>query len=240
MQSLFRAISKHCPRLEKLRIGTVESQAPLTVFQMTGTDTEGLRNTFRSLTTLKLHLNVTMSEYGPEYEELRHCLDLLLQEAKNLRILSTSGCFPHEEFDDPFFGPVYPESSHCFDFGLFLGKQWPHLTKLSLKNAWVNSEDLMSVLRAHRVSLRDVRLVNLAFGDEESWEHLGKEMGRFLRLHCVRVYRLMDDVNGITFGRWMREDLGPVLVRHMMQWLPPSLLVIEERNGIVTGRLKAG
>lgn len=240
MQSLFRAISKQRPRLEKLRIGSVKSQAPMTVFQMTSIDTERLRKTFLSLTTLKLHLNATMSEYGPEYEKLRHRLDLLLQEAKNLRILSSSGCFPDGELDDPTFGPVYPESSHCFDFDMFLGKQWPYLTKLSLKNAWVNAEDLISVLRAHSVSLRDVRLVNLAFGDEENWDHLGKEMGRFLRLHCVRVYRLMEDVNGVTFGRWMREDLGPVLVRHIMQWLSPSLLVIEERYGVATGRLKAG
>lgn len=240
MQSLFRAISEHCPRLEKLRIGSVGSQAPMTVFQMIGTDTERLRNTFRCLTTLKLHLKITKTKYGPEYENLHHCLDLVLREAKNLRSLSLSGYYPDEELDDPHTGPMFLKPSHCFGFDLLLGKQRPHLTKLSLKKAWVDAESLISILRAHRVSLRDLRLVDLALGDDESWEHLTKEMGQFLRLDCVQVYRLTDDEFGVKIGRWLREDLGPVLVRHIMQWVSPSLLEIEERNGQAIGKVQVG
>lgn len=82
------------------------------------------------------------------------------------------------------------------DLGMLLGKVWPHLTKLSLEGACVEAEDLISIVRAHRGSLRDLRLENISLLGNEGWERFGNEMGQILELHSVRASGLSDNVPG--------------------------------------------
>lgn len=239
VHTLFRAISTHCPSLKKLCIASMDYKAPMTIFQLSDTDTEKVRIMARRLTTLQLYPYVTKSADGPEYAKQYHCLELLLQEAKALRILSSSRWLLDEELGGSDDGNEDIVSSERTDFGMFLGKVWPHLTKLILTYAWVKARDLMSISRVHRGSLRDLRLASMSLLGADRWEHLGKEMGQILMLHYVWVDGLHDEVTRTRNSSWPLMDQGPTFIRDMMQWALPDLLEIEEDCGKITGRLRA-
>lgn len=67
VQSLFRAISTHCPSLKELKIASKYYKAPMTIFQLSDADTARVRTMFRCLTTLTLHPYVTKSDDSLEY-----------------------------------------------------------------------------------------------------------------------------------------------------------------------------
>ena len=152
-----------------------------------------------------------------------------------IRCLSTLQLHPYVTKSDD--GCEYAKQHDCLvvsertDLGLLLGKVWPHLTKLSLEGACVEAEDLISIVRAHRGNLRDLRLENISLLGNEGWECFGNEMGQILELHSVWAAGLSDNV---TRGVQCRE-----FVCGIMQWALPDLLEIEEHYDIVTGRLKA-
>ena len=238
VQSLFRALSMHCPTLKELRIASMYHKAPMTIFQLSDTDIEKARTMFRCLTTLQLHPYVTKSDDGAEYLRQRHCLELLLQEAKELRFLSSSQWYLEDDSEESDAGDDSLTLVRQPDFALLLGKVWPHLTELILKGACMTKRDMMSLVRAHRATLRTLGLENISLLDEVTWEDLGLEVGKILRLHSVYV-------DGIgctsTCYSWSSTDKrGLAFVRGVMQWALPDLLEIEEDYGRVMGRLKAG
>ena len=66
-----------------------------------------------------------------------------------------------EESEESDYGNGDHVWSECIDYGMFCGKVWPHLIKLFLQSdskARVKVEDLMSIIRAHKESLREVSL----------------------------------------------------------------------------------
>ena len=246
VQSLFRAISTHCPSLKELHIASKDDKAPMTIFQLANADTARVRTMFRYLTTLTLHPYVTKSDDGFEYAKQRYCLGLLLQESKELRILSLSGWLLDdeevEESDDESesFG-----SSEHIDFGIFVGKVWPHLSKLILREARMKGENLMSIIRAQRGSLRDLILEGISLLDKVGWTQFGKEMGQLLKLNSVEVSRLYDEVIETSFSSWLLGEPGHTFIRDLMHWTLPNLLEIDRKEmsfmsgGVITGRLKA-
>lgn len=129
----------------------------MTIFQLSDTNIEKLRPIFGCLTTLQLHPYVTKRGDGPEKAKQHRCLEVLLQEATELRTLFSSGWFLSRECDEP--DEPNEENkvlvlSERADFGMFLGKPWPHLTKLVLESACVKAADLMSIVRTQRESPR--------------------------------------------------------------------------------------
>ena len=96
----------------------------------------------------------------------------------------------------------------------------------------------MSLVRVHRVTLRTLGLEDILLLDEVSWEDLGHEMGKILRLHSVYVAGRNPSS---TSYRWSdRDERVLAFVRAAMQWALPDLLEIRKDYGRVTGRLKAG
>lgn len=235
VHALFRVLSTHCPSLIELHIGSVLDKAPLTVFELSDPDVEKLRVIARRLRTLELHPYVTKCSDRADHVRQRYCLEVLLQEAKELRMLSSSTWFLDE---DP------EECSNRIDYGMFCGKVWPHLTKLYLESdgvACVKERDLMSIIRAHRGSLRELSMAGISLLGKQRWEHFGKEMGQILELHYVRVYGLYEDGDADLGGRgWLPGEATVAFVRDMMQWALPDMLEIEEHYTTVTGKLKAG
>lgn len=152
-----------------------------------------------------------------------------------MRILSSSSWSLHyyeegEELEESDDGSEDLALSKHTSLGILLGKVWPHLTKLISSEGCVKAGDLMSIVGAHRGSLRDLSLNGISLlGEEgwEPWEHFGKEMGQILRLHSFCC-------------SYCVGDPGRALVRDMMQWAPPDLLEIEEERCTIAGRLKAG
>ena len=245
VQNLLRALSLRCPRLRELRIASPDYHAPMTIFQLSDTDTEKVRTMFRRLTTIQFHLRVAKSDDSIEYAKQHHSLELLLQEAQQLRSLSSSGIFPEYEEEDSVDGNEDSVSSGLTDFCLLLGKTWFHLTELTLRGGEVKAKDLLSILRTHRGTLRDLNLQSIYLLGKEGWEHLGKDIGQVLKLHYVQTFLLSedgDDVGDVAglIHRWSSPDeKGLALVRDMMQWALPDLLEMENQHGRITGRLKA-
>ena len=238
VHNLFRALSMHCPTLKELRIASMSYKAPMTIFQLSETDMEKARTMFRCLTTLQLHPYVTKSDDGAEYLRQRHCLEHSLQEAKELRFLSSSQWFLEDDSEESDAADDNLTLVRQPDFTLLLGKVWPHLTGLILKGACVTKSDILSLVRVHRVTLRTLGLENISLLDEVTWEDLGLEVGKILRLHSVCV-------DGIgctcTCYSWSSTDKrGLAFVRGAMQWALPDLLEIKEDYGRVVGTLKAG
>ena len=212
----------------------------MTIFQLSDIETEKMAAVARDLTTLRLYPYVTKGDDGSEYAKQSGCLGRLLGEAKGLRNLSSSSwALDYEGLDEDLVWNERPA-----DFGLFLGKQWPHLTKLTLKEACVEARDLMMILRAHTESLCELRLVGIRLLGKEGWEHLGKKIGQILKLHSVCVSQLYDEVIRTSYHTWPRGEEGFLLIRDMIQWALPSLLEIEEKRNLskgstFTGTLKA-
>ena len=241
VQTLFRALSMHSPTLEELRLASMYYKAPTTIFELSDTDIEKARTIFRRLTSLQLHPYVTKSDDGAGYLRRRHCLELLLQGAKELRFLSSSQWYLEDDSEE-----VDGEDDNVTliqkpDLTILFGKVWPHLTELILKGVCVTKRDLMSLVRCHRVTLRTLELANILLFGEVTWEDLGLEMGKLLRLHSVCVDWI--DVT-YTYPSWSdRDKRSLAFVRGAMQWALPDLLEIEEDHGggsRVVGRLKAG
>ena len=243
VQNLFRALSTHCRSLTELRIGSMDYKAPMTIFQLSRIDTEKICTMFRGLTTLQIYPYIAKSDNHLDCAKQYYSLGRLLQETKELRVLSSSEwCLDEdpdgsEESDDGNEDHVWSERT---DFGIFCGEVWPHLTKLKLEWASVKAGDLMSIVRAHRGSLRELSLTGISLLDEEGWEHFGKEMGQILELHYVWVRQLRYEITRETCGWWPSGEAGLALVRDLMQWALPDLLEIEDDNGTFTGKLKAG
>ena len=239
VQTLLRAISTHCPSLKELKIGSMVYKGPMTtIFQLSDTDTEKVRIMVRRLTTLQLHPHITKSDDGPEYAKQHHCLELLLQEAKELRKLSLSTLSLDDDSEESGEGNEDIVLNERTDFGMLLGKVWPHLTHLFLSSASLKAGDLMSIIRAHRGSLRDLSLDGIFLLGKEGWEHFGQEMGQILRLHSIQVGILRDHVSKPY--HLVRREQGLSFVRNMMQWALPDLPEIKEGACTITGRLKAG
>ena len=246
VHALFRVVSTHCPSLVELNIGSVLDKAPLTIFELSDPDVEKFRIIARRLRTLELHPYVRKNDDCTEYERQRYCLEVLLQKAKELRMLSSSTWFldEWEESEESEDGNKDHVWSERVDYGMFCGKVWPHLTKLYLESDRANcvkEGDLMSIIRAHKGSLRELSMAGMSLLGKERWEHFGKEMGRILELHYVRVHGLHDDGNADPGGRrWLPGEKILAFLLDMMQWVPPDLLEIEQHYTTVTGKLKAG
>ena len=244
VHNLFQAVSTHCQRLKELRIGSNHYRAPMTVFQLSDIETEKIAAAARGLTTLRLYTYVTNDDDGSAYAKQYSYLGRLLQEAQGLRNLSSSGyCGGWEESaDDDDEDPVYNERTN---FSLFLGKQWPYLTKLTLKAARVKARNLMTILRAHTESLRELRLVDIHLLGKGGRDHLATEIGQILKLHFVSIRRLTYEGHLEAYQPRCSTEQGFQLIRDMMQWALPSLLEIEQKLGSIysestfIGRLKA-
>ena len=162
-----------------------------------------------------------------------------MQEAKELRSLSSSRCFLEDDSEGSNAGGDNSALIQQPDFAMLLGQVWSHLTDLTLTGARVTKRDMMSLVRVHRVTLRTLRLEEISLLDEATWEDLGLEMGRILRLQSVSVYALLDCTG--TYPRssdW--NERGLAFVRGAMQWALSYVLEIEKDYGSVIGRLKAG
>ena len=177
LQNLLRALSMHCLTLKELRIASIYYKAPITIFRLSDTDIEKARTMFRCLTSLQLHPYVTKSHDDTESFRQHHCLELLLQETKELRSLSSSRWLLEGETKGSDDGNDDLTLTPRPDFAIFLGKVWPHLTELIFLEACVTKGDMMSIVRAHRVSLRTLGLGNILLLDEDGWENLGIEIG---------------------------------------------------------------
>ena len=248
VQNLFRAVSTHSPSLNELCIGSMDYQIPMTIFQWSVIGTKRVRTMFRGLTALKLHPYVAISDNGLECAEQRSCLELLMQETKELRVLCSSRWFldddshESEEFDDENENSVWPERT---GFGILRGKVWPHLTELILESGCVKAEDLMSIVRAHKETLRKLSLDRISLIGGEGWEHFSKEIGQVLELRYVRVSQLGHNsiANTSRSCRSWSSDSDEryrAYVRDMMQWALPELLEIVHDSWTIIGRLKAG
>ena len=203
----------------------------------------------RRLKTLQLHPYVTKSDGCTDSARQRYCLEVLLQEAKELRTLSSSTWFLDEEFEESEEseesddGNEDPFWSDRTNFGMFRGKVWPHLTKLSLKTygcARVKVGDLMSIIGAHRGSLRELSMCGISLLGKEGWEHFGRQMSQILELNKVEVLRLYVDHTLYPYRRSLQDGQGLAFVRDMMQWALPDQLEIEEKHWRITARVKAG
>ena len=243
LHSLFRAISADSPRLQELRIGSMRYKAPTTIFQLSDTEFEKVATVARGLTTLSIYPYVAYSDDDSEDTKQHHCLRRLLQEAKKLRSLSSSSLsrwpFDYEGSDQSDFDEANLLVFDSIDLRLHPRKQWPALNQVTLRGACVEAKDLMSILWAHKESLRELNLGDIVLLGEDRWVHFGKEIGQILKLHFVSICRLYN--GGIWEPRqtWPRGERGVIFIRDMMQWAHPDELEIEENFGTFTGRLKA-
>ena len=250
IQNLFRAITTHCPNLEELHVGSECHRAPMTIFHLSDDETKEIRPMARRLRTLRIYPYITRSDDRLENAREHKCLEIFLREAKELRILySSSWALNYDELEESDDENQEPGT----DFGLLLGKQWPKLTELSLSGACMEAKDLMSILRAHKESIRKLSLRAMGLFGEEGWDQFGKEVGQILKLHFVCVSDLYGDdlysddsynddfpVSGYP---WPKGEEGHAIVRNMMQWVLPNLLEIREDDcntgSVFTGTLKA-
>ena len=239
IHSLFQAISTHSPRLQELRIGSMRYKAPMTIFQLSDSKIEKIAIVARGLTTLRLHLYLAKSDPSSKKARQRHCLGLLLRDARGLRSLSSSGLttWPvHQAWTQEYeFAEDAVFISERPDFDLYLGRQWPHLTQLTLRGAYMDARYLMSILRAHKESLRELNLRSIVVFGADGWDDFAMETGQILKLHFLSICRLYNE------GIWVPRprEQGFALIRDMMRWAHPDELEIEENYGTFTGRLKA-
>ena len=243
IHSLFQAISTQSPRLQELRIGSMRYKAPMTIFQLSDAEIEKIATVPRGLTTLRLHPYLTQSDDDSEYARQRRCLGLLVREARGLRSLSSSGLIKWpvhlawSQVDESAGEDIF--ISERPDFDLYLGKQWPHLTQLTLSGACMEARYLKSILWAHKESLRELSLRSIVFFGADGWDDFAMETGQILKLHFLSICRLYNEGIRMPCQTWPRGEQGFVLIRDMMRWAHPDELEIEESYGTFTGRLKA-
>ena len=122
VQTLFRALSMHCPTLKECRIASMYYKAPMTIFQLSDTDIEKARTMFRRLTSLRLHPYITKSDDGAEDLRQRHCVEHFLEEAKELRLLSSSQWFLGDDSEGSDAGDDNLTLIQQPDFAMLFGK----------------------------------------------------------------------------------------------------------------------
>ena len=244
IQNLFRAVSTDCRSLKELSIASRFHYAPMTIFQLDDADSGKLRTMAHRLTTLSIDLYVAESDDDYDGAQQLRCLDILLQEAKELRVLAFSR--PSLDYDDEEgseisdVGSENSSSSEGTNIRPLLNKSWPHLSKLDLGRGSMKATDLMSIFQANKGSLHHLKLESIFLLDE-NWEDFGKGVAQVLELHTLWIADLHDannrrvssDSSQISHG-----DQTRAWVQNLMGWVVPDQLEIKAHDLLGLGMLK--
>ena len=219
IQNLILAVASHCEKIRELYIGSQTSFPPLTIFRMPEHDLANACAITRRLICLKISCYTPRMDVDEEDIELSSCLHRVLSEAKQLQVLASN----KNHVDDPF-----------------VGQYWPCLTTLELGVCCVFPSNLREITRAHTDTLRELGLRNVYLEGDEGWESLGIEMGQFLKLHCITLGSLADQVTEDQIGSPYITNEGMLATAcNVMQWVPRGRLQLEKEEGLVNARLIA-
>ena len=219
---LFLAVSECCYNIDELHIGNEGSVFPTILFH----PSHGIINHIDRLSPRLTYLELASRQYYSQPREDIDVADLrlanLMQQAKQLRSLSLSA-YPNKV-----------QSHHVFDgWG-----DWFHLSLLDLGCLEISQDDLAAIIVSQKDSLTELAIRYIKIEEPGSWEGLGDEIGKYLRLHKVTIKDLIDD--GITDlspnpENWYLTMHGQrIVARHIMQWVSPELLELSnhgERSG---------
>ncbi|KAF6227454.1 hypothetical protein HO133_008898 [Letharia lupina] len=213
IQSLMRAVSKHCQEVTGLYIGSELSNAPMSMFEMDQDDYEDACTMAQRLTCLKMDLYVSRSDSEDEGQEQYDCLNGFLSEATELRCLATSG---------------------RIDSSLFNGKVWPHLEILIWGDLGLEESHLKAITRAHKGTLRELTLRNVYLFGAQGWADAAKEIGKYLKLRRVSVLGVCDEVTREgTADPYLEDDINLAVARSFMQSIPRTILLDENSHTII-------
>ncbi|CAF9940276.1 hypothetical protein IMSHALPRED_001819 [Imshaugia aleurites] len=200
IRNLIRTVSVLCQKLKELSLATASSCAPMTIFEMDGDEYEKACTMAQRLTSLELNLYVSRNDSHDGWHEQNGGLSKFLSETKQLRSLVASGRIDPSVFND---------------------KVWPHLETLSWSNAGLDAKCLKAITQVHKSTLRELRFCNVKLFGDQGWIDAAIEIGKYLRLRCVTVFGVCDEVTMEATGDpYLEDEINLVVARKFMQSIP--------------------
>lgn len=218
IKHLLLAASEHAGHLRELSLGCQMSNLSAAIY----TNNEiamMLHRIAPRLTNLKLD---TRSQSSAPSQHPLDCTEImmsLLSQARQLTSLAIT----------------LPDEGSGGDWTrVFMTLSWPHLKILDLGDGSLGSEAFRAIAKAHSITLRELRLRNVALKvgslwERTSWEDLAAELGRSLRLDFVYMVSMTDHV-GLTAGRspYLKSVRTSKAARLFMQGIPDKLMCVKE------------
>lgn len=219
---LFTAVSERCHNIDELHIGTENSLVPMNLFH----PSNGIINHIDRLAPRLACLKLASKQYETDIREdigvALSRLTNLMQQAKQLRTLSLS------------INTDEQQSRRIFDgWGT-----WSHLSLLDLGHFRTFEDDLAAAVVSQKDSLTELGIRCIELEVPGSWERLGDEIGRCLRLCKITIDDLYKDVanDPMDDDDWVYRGL-PFHVQErvaklIMQWVSSDMLeLIRDHQG---------
>ena len=216
--SLLQALASHCPRIEELQLGSATSSAPIGIF-ITEQGVESACEMARRLTSLKLKFFLFgwLGERQMYEEKCYDRLARILREAKNLYQLSIAGHINLTKLGD---------------------QHWPNLGLLNLGDTNLDADQLLYLVKVHEGTLRGLTLRSIYLSGVEGWEEAGRRIGKHLKLDCLCVCGLADDVTeDATHYPFVEDEVNVTLARSLTQSVPEDTWWFEEEGALTIAKV---
>ena len=130
-----------------------------------------------------------------------------------------------------------PATNENLGIEFYSNKVWPHLEFFWRIGIDMSADDLKAITRAHRGTLRQLKLGDIRLHGEEGWADATKDIGKYLRLRRVRISGAKDYIiqrrTGVSFLK-LEDQLA--VGRSFVRWNPQTTLLDDGRTMLRTFR----
>ena len=223
---LFTAVSERCHDIDELHIGTENSLIPMNLFHPSSGIINHIDRLAHRLACLKLASRQHKTDIREDIDVALSRLTNLMQQAKQLRTLSLSLNTDEQQSRRIF---------HAWG-------TWSHLSLLDLGHFRAFQDDLGAAIISQKDSLTELGIRRIELQEPGSWERLGDEIGRCLRLGKITIDDLYKDVandpmdDEWLYDRGLPEHVQQRVAKLVMQWVSSDMLELRRSEEGFLGR----
>ena len=208
LANLFSAFSEHCHQIGEFHIGTQNSPAPMVLFHPSSGTIDHIDRLAPQLTSLKLDCKPYRSDEAQDVDAAVSRLIDLIHNAKEIKALSSC---------------INIDKQHS----LQIIQGWRdglHLSLLDLGNFRATQDSLTAIIKTQKDTLSELKLRNMRMIGPDSWEGLGDEIGKHLKLQKITINELYSEPCDSIMPS---SDLQRKVAHLIMQWASPVMLETE-------------
>lgn len=214
LQNFIRATGIHCLNVRRFYFGSKNTHALLSALDFSTEEASKLCKFAERLTHLRLYC--ASSDWGLEQQAATY-----YRVSKHVgKWLPAADNLVHLDINGPFY------------LSIILDNPLPQLARLHLEFTELGSaENLISISLAHAKTLQELHLTELLLDGTDEWDDLGKQMGKHLRLHRVRINGLGSQASREkTSSPYMDHERSMDFLRNVMQWVAEDELQFEKED----------
>ncbi|KAL8789707.1 MAG: hypothetical protein Q9195_006704 [Heterodermia aff. obscurata] len=180
INNLLTVIGEQAPQLRHLSFGCQRSCLSGMIFDRKE-NVKALRKVSSQLISFKIHCRMPNTEEHLLVSDRVDAANHIIKDAKHLKSLALT------------------LDGSMTDWTKFHeGNMSSSLNILDLCAGDIDIEALQAILIAHGETLSELRLCNMHLKDQHSWEEVSGEIGQYLRLHCITLSYISDELGCLS------------------------------------------